>query len=42
MSAARPPEGVRTAVHSTEVFRICAARPPEGVRTAVHSTEVFQ
>jgi hypothetical protein len=42
MSAARPPEGARTAVQSTEVFRVSAARPPEGARTAVHSTEVFQ
>jgi hypothetical protein len=41
MNAARPPEGVRTAVHGTEVL-VHAARPPEGVRTAVHGTEVFQ
>ena len=39
MSAARPPEGARTAVRSTEVSE-CAARPPEGARTAVRSTEV--
>jgi len=42
MSAARPPEGARTAVRSTEVFKMSAARPPEGARTAVRSTEDSQ
>ena len=39
MIAARPPEGDRTAVRSTEVF-LMPARPPEGDRTAERSTEV--
>jgi hypothetical protein len=41
MNAARPPEGVRSAVRRTEDFLMNAARPPEGVRSAVRRTEDF-
>jgi hypothetical protein len=40
MSAARPPEGARTAARRAEVFLMSAARPPEGARTAARRAEV--
>ncbi len=42
MSAARPPEGARTAARMGEGILMSAARPPEGARTAVRRTEVIQ
>jgi hypothetical protein len=40
MSAARPPEGARTAGREAGGFLLLAARPPEGARTAARGTEV--